>query len=163
MHLLIMCCNLEVADRRRTPTIKWVFAQAAVSGATPLVRQLMGNRVLHRRSFAQRGSSPLGLHLGPPLLLEWLVLADAPAVLPCPRAAFVPWVRKAHTSHAAAGNWAGLPRLLGTLWPPGQVPCMPATSKVPSCFVNSGPPCGQGRAILYTPGSAHWAMRGLAM
>src|SRR5262245_50085676 len=79
MHLLIMCCNLEVADRRMTPTIKLVFAQASVSGATPLVRQLMGNRVLHRRSFAQRGSSPLCLHLGPQLLLERLVLADAQA------------------------------------------------------------------------------------
>jgi hypothetical protein len=79
MHLLIMCCNLEVADRRMTPTIKWVFAQASVAGATPLVCQLMGNRVLHRRSFAQRGSSPLCLHLGPQLLLERLVLADAQA------------------------------------------------------------------------------------
>ena len=79
MHLLIMCCDLEVADRRMTPAIKLVFAQAFVSGATSLVRQLMGNRVLHRSPFAQRGSSPLCLHLGPQLLLERLVLADAQA------------------------------------------------------------------------------------
>src|SRR5215510_8773703 len=83
MHLLIMCCNLEIADCRMTPTIKLVFAQASVAGATPLVRQLMGNRVLHHRAFAQRGSSPLWLHLGPQLLLERLVLADVQAsVLP---------------------------------------------------------------------------------
>src|SRR5262245_44801488 len=79
MHLFIMCGNLEVADRRMTPTIKLVFVQASVSGVTPLVRQLMGNRVLHCRSFAPRGSSPLCLHLGPQLLLARLVLADAQA------------------------------------------------------------------------------------
>src|SRR6266581_4617346 len=74
-----MCCDLEIADCRMTPAIKLVFAQAFVSGATSLVRQLMGNRVLHRRPFAQRGSSPLCLHLSPQLLLERLVLADAQA------------------------------------------------------------------------------------
>ena len=79
MLLLIMCCDLEVADRRMTPAIKLVFAQAFVAGSTSLVRQLMGNRVLHRGPFAQRGSSPLCLHLGPQLLLERLVLADAQA------------------------------------------------------------------------------------
>ena len=79
MLLLIMCGDLEVADRRMTPAIKLVFAQAFVAGATSLVRQLMGNRVLHRRPFAQRGSSPLCLHLGPQLLLERLVLTDAQA------------------------------------------------------------------------------------
>ena len=80
MHLLIMCCDLEVADRRMTPAIKLVFAQASVSGATSLVRQLLGNRMLHRRPFAQRGSSPLCLHLGPQRLLERLVLANAQAL-----------------------------------------------------------------------------------
>src|SRR6266545_7638471 len=79
MLLLIMCCDLEVTDRRMTPAIKLVFAQALGAGATSLVRQLMGNRVLHRRPLAQRGSSPLGLHLSPQLLLERLVLADAQA------------------------------------------------------------------------------------
>ena len=79
MHLLIMCCYLEVADRRMTPAITLVFAQASVSGATSVVRPLMGHGVLHRRPFAQRGSSPLCLHLGPQLLLARLVLADAQA------------------------------------------------------------------------------------
>src|SRR5215470_17973542 len=79
MLRLIMGCDLEVADCRMTPAIKLVFAQAFVSGSTTLVRQLMGNRVLHGGPFAQRGSSPLCLHLGPQLLLERLVLADAPA------------------------------------------------------------------------------------
>src|SRR6476620_5599580 len=79
MLLLIMSCNLEVADRRMTPAIKLVFAQAFVAGPTSLVRQLMGNRVLHRCPFAPRGPSALGLHLGPQLLLERLVLADGQA------------------------------------------------------------------------------------
>ena len=162
MLLLIMCCNLEVADCRMTPAIKLIFAQAFVAGPPSLVDQLMGNGVLHRGPFAQRGSSPLCLHLGPQLLLERLVLADAQASA-LPTRGFVHWGRKAHTSHAAAGNWAGLPRLMGTLWPPGQVTCIPAKSKVNSCFVNSGPTCGQGRAIMSTPCSAHWAIRGLAM
>ena len=79
MLLLIMCCNLEVADCRMTPAIKLIFAQAFVAGPPSLVDQLMGNGVLHRGPFAQRGSSPLCLHLGPQLLLERLVLADAQA------------------------------------------------------------------------------------
>src|SRR5215467_13569876 len=79
MLRLIMCCDLEVADRRMTSAIKLVFAQAFVSGSTALVHQLMGDRVLHGGPFAQRGSAPLGLHLGPQLLLERLVLADAQA------------------------------------------------------------------------------------
>ena|SRR5437773_789645 len=64
MLLLIMCCDLEVADRRMTTAIKLVLAQAFVSGSTSLVRQLMGNRVLHRCPFAQRGPATLGLYLG---------------------------------------------------------------------------------------------------
>ena len=79
MLLLIMCRDLEVADRRMTTAIKLVFAQAFVSGSTSLVHQLMGNGVLHRRPFAQRGPSTLRLHLGSQLLLERLVLADAQA------------------------------------------------------------------------------------
>ena len=79
MLLLITCCYLEVADRRMTTAIKLVLAQAFVSGATSLVHQLMRNRVLHRRPFAERGPSTLRLHLGSQLLLELLVLVDAQA------------------------------------------------------------------------------------
>ena len=79
MLLLIMCCNLEVADRRMTTTITLVLAQAFVSGSTSLMCQLMRNRVLHRRPFPERGPSTLRLHLGAQLLLERLVLADAQA------------------------------------------------------------------------------------
>lgn len=79
MLLLIMCCDLEVTDRRMTPAIKLVFAHAFVAGSTALVRQLMGNRVLHRGPFAQRGSSSLGLHLGAQFLLERLIFTDVQA------------------------------------------------------------------------------------
>src|SRR6266568_3103665 len=79
MLLLIMCCDLEVADRRMTTAITLVLAQAFVAGSTSLVRQLMGNCVLHRGPFAQRGPSSRCLHLGSQLLLERLVLADAQA------------------------------------------------------------------------------------
>ena len=79
MLLLIMCCDLEVADRRMTTTIKLVLTQAVVSGSTALMCQLMSYRVLHRRPFPERGPSTLRLHLGAQLLLERLVLADAQA------------------------------------------------------------------------------------
>src|SRR5688572_21312850 len=79
MLLLIMCCDLEVTDRRMTPAIKLVFAQAFVSGSTALMRQLICNRVLRRRPFAQRGPSTLRLHLRAQLLLDQFVLADAQA------------------------------------------------------------------------------------
>src|SRR6266581_2481905 len=108
MLLLIMCCDLEVADRRMTTAIKLVFAQAFVSGSTALVRQLMGNRVLHRCPFAQRGPASRCLHLGSQLLLERFVHADAQASA-LPACGLVHWARKAHASHAAAGNWACLP------------------------------------------------------
>jgi hypothetical protein len=74
-----MCGDLEVADHCMTPAIKLIFAQALVAGSTSLVRQLMGNRVLHRRPFPERGPATLCLHLGSPLLLERLILADAQA------------------------------------------------------------------------------------
>src|SRR6266511_3175810 len=74
-----MCGDLEVADRRMTTAITLVLAQAFVAGSTSLVRQLMGNCVLHRGPFAQRGPSSRCLHLGSQLLLERLVLADAQA------------------------------------------------------------------------------------
>ena len=54
MLLLIMCRDLEVADCRMTTAIKLVLAHAFVAGATALVRQLMGDGVLHRGAFAQR-------------------------------------------------------------------------------------------------------------
>ena len=79
MFLLIMCCDLEVADRRMTTTIKLVLTQAFVSGSTALMCQLMSYRVLHRRPFPERGPSTLRLHLGAQLLLERLVLADTQA------------------------------------------------------------------------------------
>ena len=79
MLLLIMCCDLEVTDRRMTPAIKLVFAQAFVAGSTALMRQLMGNRVLHRGPFAQRGPSSLGLYLGAQFLLELLIFTDVQA------------------------------------------------------------------------------------
>ena len=77
MLLLIMCCYLEVADRGMTTAIKLVLAQTFVASSTSLVRQLMGNRMLHGGPFAQRGPSSLRLALGAQLLLERLVLADS--------------------------------------------------------------------------------------
>lgn len=53
MLLLIMGCNMEVADCRMTPAIKLIFAQAFVACPTSLVDQLMDNGVLHRGPFAQ--------------------------------------------------------------------------------------------------------------
>src|SRR5256712_1823598 len=79
MVLLIMCCYLEVADRGMTTAIKLVLAQAFVARSTSLVRQLMGNRVLDRGPFAQRGPSSLGLYLGAQFLLERLIFADVQA------------------------------------------------------------------------------------
>src|SRR6266852_1369668 len=79
MLLLIMCCDLEVADRGMTTAIKLVLAQTFVASSTSLVRQLMGNRVLHRGPFAQRGPSSLGLHLGAQLLLARVIFTDVQA------------------------------------------------------------------------------------
>src|SRR5262245_38389456 len=79
MLLLIMCRDLEVADRRMTTAIKLVLAQAFVAGATALVRQLMGDGVLNRGWFAQRGSSALRPAFGAQPLLALFVLTDVPA------------------------------------------------------------------------------------
>src|SRR5438132_3655045 len=79
MLLLIMCCYLEVADRCMTTAIKLVLAQAFVAGATALVYQLVRDRVLYRRPFAERGPATLRLHLGSQLLLKLFVFADAQA------------------------------------------------------------------------------------
>ena len=108
MLLLIMCRDLEVADRRMTTAIKLVLAQAFVAGATALVPQLVCNGVLHRRPLPERG---------PPRRVFILARSCCwnssswrmSRLLPCPRVALVHWVRKAHTSHSAAGNWAGVP------------------------------------------------------
>ena len=89
MLLLIMCCDLEVADRRMTTAIKLVLAQAFVSGSTSLVRQLMGNRVLHRCPFAQRGPATLGLYLGVRSFCWNGSSSRMLRFLPCPRVAFV--------------------------------------------------------------------------
>src|SRR5262245_22842783 len=79
MLLLIMCCYLEVADRGMTTAIKLVLAQTFVASSTALVRQLMGNCMLHGGPFAQRGPSSLGLHLGAQFLLELLIFTDVQA------------------------------------------------------------------------------------
>src|SRR6516164_460614 len=79
MLLLIMCHDLEVTHRRMTTAIKLVFAQAFVPGAASLVCHLMGNRVLYRCPFPQRGPSTLRLYFGAQLLLELFVLTDAQA------------------------------------------------------------------------------------
>jgi len=65
-----MCRYLEVADRCMTTAIKLVLAQAFVSGSTALVHQLMRDRVLDRRPFAERGPSTLRLYLGAQFLLK---------------------------------------------------------------------------------------------
>src|SRR6266853_2717823 len=79
MLLLIMCGYLEVAARGMTTAITLVLAQTFVARSTSLVRQLMGNRVLHCGSFAQRGPSALGLHLGAQFLLELRIFTDVQA------------------------------------------------------------------------------------
>src|SRR2546422_9047763 len=79
MLLLITGSYLEIADRCMTTAVKLVLAQTFVPGSTSLVRQLMGNRVLHRGPFAQRGPSTLGLHLGAQLLLERRIFTDVQA------------------------------------------------------------------------------------
>src|SRR5262245_20314908 len=58
------------------PTVKLIFAQPLIAGSPPLVCHMMGNRMFHRRPFAQRGPATLGLQLGPQLLLKLLILAD---------------------------------------------------------------------------------------
>src|SRR5438876_6375969 len=62
-----------------TATVKLVLAQPLVAGSPPLVRQLMGDSMLYRRAFPQRGPSAFGLDLGAQLLLELLVRADGQA------------------------------------------------------------------------------------
>jgi len=49
MRFLIICCDLEVADRRMTPAIKLVFAQAWHC-------QVVGNDIVTRQQKALSGS-----------------------------------------------------------------------------------------------------------
>jgi hypothetical protein len=72
-----MCRHLQVAHRRVTTAVKLVLTQTFISGSTSLMCQLMGDGVLYRSPFAQRGPSSLRLDLGAQLLLERLVLADS--------------------------------------------------------------------------------------
>src|SRR4029453_2231330 len=79
MLLVTTCRYLQIADRSMTTAVKLVLTQAFVPGSPSLVRQLMGNRVLHRCPFPQRGPSTLRLHLSSQLLLELFVLAEVHA------------------------------------------------------------------------------------
>ena len=77
--LRITSSHLKIAHRRMTTAIKLIFAQPLLAGAPPLMRSLMGDRMLHCRAFTQRGSSALGPDLGSQLVLELLVRADVQA------------------------------------------------------------------------------------
>jgi hypothetical protein len=161
MLLLIMCRDLEVADRRMPTAIKLVLTQAFVAGSTALVRQLMGNRVLHRGPFAQRGSSPLCLHLGSQLLLEWLVLADAQASALPMRGCRALGAQGTHVTRRsrkldrlAEEHGDALATRTGDLHPrtvQGEILLREQRTHL------------RPRAIMYTPCSAHWAIQGLAM
>src|SRR5262245_537656 len=74
-----MCRDLEVADRRMTAVSKLVLAEPLIAGAPSLVRQLMGDGVLNRCPFAQRGASALRSDLASELALELFVLTDVQA------------------------------------------------------------------------------------
>src|SRR6266511_889529 len=71
--LFIMCCHLAVANRGMTTVVELVVPQALGTGPPSLVGPLMGDRMLHRRAFLQRGSSALGRKLGAQLGLGLLV------------------------------------------------------------------------------------------
>lgn len=77
--MVVTYSYLQVADSSMTTAVKLVFPQALVSGSTPLVSQLMGDRVLNSSTFAQQSPSALRLDLGSKLVLELLVLSNAEA------------------------------------------------------------------------------------
>src|SRR5262249_43073621 len=79
MLLLIMCRDLEVADRCMTTAIKLVLAQAFVAGATALVRQVVVEGVPPGGAFARRGGSAVRPDFGSHLLRELFVLTDVQA------------------------------------------------------------------------------------
>src|SRR5262249_61621325 len=58
------------------PAVKLILAQPLRAGSPPLVCHRMGNRLFHRRPFAQGGPAALGLQLGTQLVLKLLILAD---------------------------------------------------------------------------------------
>src|SRR5215475_15594106 len=102
-----MGCDLEVADRRMTTTVKLVFPPSLVSSSSALVHQLRGDGRFHRRAFAQGGPAAVGLHLGPQLLLELRVLADGQApAWPEPGFGTLPTHR---TRGTRAGRTLGVP------------------------------------------------------
>ena len=72
--LCITCRHLEVADGGMTAAVKRVLAQPLGAGAPSLVCQWMGDGMLSRRAFAQRGPSACSLDLRAQLLLARLVL-----------------------------------------------------------------------------------------
>jgi hypothetical protein len=82
MLLLIMCGDLEVADRRMTPAITLVVAHAFVAGAPSLGRQRRGHGVRHGGPLAPRGPAACGPALGAPLLLALglLTAGQSPAL-----------------------------------------------------------------------------------
>src|SRR5262249_18592832 len=77
--LCIMGRHLEVTDRRMAAAVKLVLAEPLIAGTPSLMRDMMGNRMLNRGSFAQRGASALGFDLGAELVLERFVLTDMQA------------------------------------------------------------------------------------
>src|SRR5437016_736996 len=56
--------------------MKLILPDALVAGAPSLMRQLMGDGMLNRGTFAQRGPAAFGPEFGAQLLLEQLILAD---------------------------------------------------------------------------------------
>ena len=76
MFLCIMCCHLQVADRRMATAVKLVLAQPLVAGVSSLMGQLMGNGMLNGCPFAQRRPATFSPELGTQFLLERLILTD---------------------------------------------------------------------------------------
>src|SRR5262249_62417445 len=70
---------LEVTDRRMAAAVKLVLAEPLIASTPSSVRDVMGDRMLYRCSFAQRGASALGFDLGSELVLERFVLTDRQA------------------------------------------------------------------------------------
>src|SRR4029450_7322073 len=71
--------HLEVTDGRMAAAVKLVLAEPLIAGTPSLMRDVMGDRMLNRCSFAQRGASALSFDLGAELVLERFVLTDMQA------------------------------------------------------------------------------------
>ena len=153
---------LEGTDRRMTAAVKRVLAEPLRAGTSSLMHDVMGERLLHRCAFAQRGASALGGALGSELGRARCVRTDRPAA---------PWTDPG--GGALRSRWTPITGAGGKLdvlaqaqrdgLAPGQVTAPCAQSRVKSSLVKRGAPCGQGRARMETPCSAHCVMRGLAM